>query len=97
MAATLLVLVVALMSIGADATHMVTYTGNYYTGDTQVISACGCTNIIYKNSYKYYAEGQSTRLYNNYDCQGTAQTTLSSNTNTQSPTGFGWNSAFILC
>ncbi|KAK9155723.1 hypothetical protein Sjap_003203 [Stephania japonica] len=97
MAATLLVLVVALMSIGADATHMVTYSGNYYTGSSQVISACGCTSIIFGGSYKYYAEGQSTRLYNMDNCQGTAQTTLSSNTNTQSPTGFGWNSAFILC
>ncbi|KAK9155722.1 hypothetical protein Sjap_003202 [Stephania japonica] len=98
MAATLLVLlVVALMtSGGADATHLVTYSGNYYTGSSQIISKCGCTNIVYGGSYKYYAEGQSTRLYNMDDCQGTTQTVLSSTRNSGRPVGFGWNSAFIL-
>ncbi|KAK9145580.1 hypothetical protein Sjap_005483 [Stephania japonica] len=94
---TTLAFVALTMSPGAYASHLVVYSGHYYTGDSEDIGACGCTNIPYHGSYKYYAEGQSTRLYNQGDCQGVAHTTLSTNQNSEMETGFGWNSAFIVC
>ncbi|KAK9145587.1 hypothetical protein Sjap_005490 [Stephania japonica] len=94
--ATMAILALMVLLInGAVATRMVVYSGEYYTGATAIISACGCTNIPYHGSFRYYAEGQSTRLYNEPDCRGAAHTVFPGNKNWQRNIGFGWNSAFI--
>ncbi|KAK9145581.1 hypothetical protein Sjap_005484 [Stephania japonica] len=92
-----MVLFVTINTNRAVATHMVVYQGQYYSGATQVIGACGCTNIKYHGSYKYFAEGQSTRLYNQGNCHGPTHTVLPSNQNSERNIGFGWQSAFIVC
>ncbi|KAK9093990.1 hypothetical protein Scep_025459 [Stephania cephalantha] len=95
MAATLALVALTMMIPGAEASRLIVYSGNNFSGASATVDACGCSNIPYRGSYRYYAEGQSTRLYNEGDCRGPVHTTLATNQNAQMTTGFGWNSAFI--
>ncbi|KAK9093993.1 hypothetical protein Scep_025462 [Stephania cephalantha] len=96
MAATLALVALTMMIPGAEASRLIVYSGNNFSGASATIDACGCSNIPYRGSYRYYAEGQSTQLYNDGDCRGPVHTTLATNQNAQMTTGFGWNSAFIV-
>ena len=81
----------------ASASTFVAYKGDHFTGADQSLSHCGCTNIDYHGSYKWYHGGQSGRMFNTKDCQNTAVWTLASDSDGQQETGYGWNSIDIIC
>lgn len=88
---------VALTTGTAYASMYVAYEGPAYTGNHQIITACGLTNIKYHGSYKWYASGQSGRMYNASNGAGPMHYELSTRHNAEQPTGVGWKSIFIVC
>lgn len=88
---------VAIMGSAAYASTYVAYEGPAFTGRAQVIDACGVTNIAYNGSYKWYADGQSGRMYNQRDARGVMHFELPSNRNAEQRTSVGWRSIFIVC
>jgi hypothetical protein len=81
----------------ASASSFVAYSGGSYSGNSIEYRSCGCSNIAYHGSYKWYHAGQSGRMFNSDNCQGVAVFTLSSARDTKQPTGFGWRSIDIIC
>jgi hypothetical protein len=82
----------------APTSSFVAYTGQDFTGTAHDISGCGGHNLpLPVGSYKWYARGQSGRMYN---CRNEACRTnyvLPSNENASSSLGVGWKSMFIVC
>ncbi|MFI6344017.1 MiAMP1 family antimicrobial peptide [Streptomyces sp. NPDC050560] len=98
--ATVAAALTALLGIGAGtalASTFVAYEGDHFTGRQQVVRACGVSNITYHGSYKWYSDGQSGRMFNTPNAQGSAVFTLASNRNAEQLTGFGWRSIDIIC
>jgi MiAMP1. len=91
--------VIALTAAAAHASTLVVYQGPGYSGHSIAITKCGVSNIPagYHGSYKWYATGQSGRMYNRPNAEGVAHFTLSANRNAEQATGFGWKSIFTVC
>ncbi len=91
--------IIALTAAAAHASTLVVYEGPGFSGHSKAITRCGLSNIPagYNGSYKWYATGQSARMYNRPNAEGVAHYTLSSSRNTEQSTPFGWKSTFIEC
>ncbi|GAA4100893.1 MiAMP1 family antimicrobial peptide [Actinomadura miaoliensis] len=91
--------IIALSAAAAQASTLVVYTGSHFSGRSMTISKCGMSNIPeeFHGSYKWYATGQSARMYNQPNAEGVAHHELSSRWNNEQQTPFGWKSTFIVC
>ncbi|KAK9703259.1 hypothetical protein K7432_014793 [Basidiobolus ranarum] len=87
----------ALLCTSAYASNFVAYSGGHYSGSSKSIGKCGCSSIPYRGSYKWYAEGQSGRVYNGSGCSGAAHSVLKSDANSEQSSSYGWKSIFIVC
>ena len=81
----------------ASASAFVAYASNHFAGADTSITRCGCSNIPYQGSYKWYHDGQSGNMFNKESCPGVPVATLPSNEDTDMLTGFGWKSIDIIC
>jgi hypothetical protein len=88
---------ITLSATSAQASTFVVYEGSHYTGRSVGINACGMSNIPYNGSYKWYATGQSARMYNQPNGAGVGHYTFSASRNGERPEGFGWKSIIIHC
>jgi len=76
----------------------VVYSGTSFTGTARDIHGCGVHNRPYPvNSYKWFARGQSGRMYNCFNAACAVNFVLSSNQNASQSTPVGWRSIFIVC
>jgi hypothetical protein len=91
--------IIAISAAAAHASTIVVYEGDHFSGHSIRINACGMSNIPdrYHGSYKWYATGQTARMYNQPNASGVAHTTLESNRDAEQSTPFGWKSMFIVC
>lgn len=83
----------------ASASRFVGFSGDYWTGGSKSYGACGCTDLDlgYRSSLKWYGTGQSGRMFDTTNCQGSAQNTLPPGEYREGATGFGWKSIDIIC
>jgi len=76
----------------------VVYSGTSFTGRAIDIHGCGTHNRPYPvNSYKWFARGQSGRMYNCFNAACAVNFVLPSNSNAEQSTPVGWRSIFIVC
>jgi hypothetical protein len=88
---------ITIMSGAAFASTYVAYEGRGFTGRTQVITACGTSNIHFHGSYKWYGSGQDGFTYNRYNARGKADRKLISNREHKRVEGVPWKSLYIVC
>jgi hypothetical protein len=82
----------------APTSSFVAFTGHDFTGTAHDISGCGLHNLpLPVGSYKWFARGQSGRMYNCRNAACAVNFVLSSNQNASQSTGVGWKSLFIVC
>jgi hypothetical protein len=82
----------------APTSSFVAFTGHDFTGTAHDISGCGLHNLpLPVGSYKWFARGQSGRMYNCRNAACAVNFVLSSNQNASQTTGVGWRSLFIVC
>ncbi len=91
--------IVAVCAAAAQASTLVVYENDHFSGRSMSISKCGTSNIPeqFHGSYKWYADGQSARMYNQPNAEGVVHHVLSANWNGEQATPFGWKSMFIVC
>ncbi|GAA0331910.1 MiAMP1 family antimicrobial peptide [Actinoallomurus spadix] len=91
--------IIALSAAAAQASTIVVYEGDHFSGHSITLSKCGMSNIParYHGSYKWYATGQSARMYNQPNAEGVVHFVLRSDRNAEQATPFGWRSMFIEC
>jgi hypothetical protein len=88
----------AVSEIAAPTSSFVAYTGQDFTGNAHDIGGCGPHNLpLPIRSYKWFARGQSGRMYNCTNEACAVNFVLPSNQNASSTTGVGWRSMFIVC
>ena len=76
----------------------VVYSGTSFTGTARDIHGCGVHNRPYPvNSYKWFARGQSGRMYNCFNAQCAVNVILGAGTNASQSTPVGWKSIDIIC
>ncbi|TDD70899.1 MiAMP1 family antimicrobial peptide [Actinomadura rubrisoli] len=91
--------IIAVSAAAAQASTIVVYEGDHYSGRSMTINKCGMSNIpeAFHGSYKWYATGQSARMYNQPNAEGVMHYELSARHNNEQATPFGWKSMFIVC
>lgn len=82
----------------AVTSEFIAYSQSNFTGTATIIDGCGGHNMPYPvGSYEWINRGQSARLYNLANEQGTTVAQLAADTAASSSTGVGWKSIFIVC
>jgi len=76
----------------------VVYPGTSFTGSPKDIHGCGVHNRPFPvNSYKWFARGQSGRMYNCFNAACAVNFVLGASTDASQSTPVGWRSIFIVC
>ena len=72
--------------------------GTSFTGSPKDIHGCGVHNRPFPvNSYKWFARGQSGRMYNCFNAACAVNVVLGASTDASQSTPVGWRSIFIVC
>ncbi|RZC86472.1 hypothetical protein C5167_030555 [Papaver somniferum] len=85
----------AVVSEVANASSLTVYRLANCGGESQTLSNCGCSNLLYMGGYQFSYTGQTARMYNTGNCLGAVSNNL--NGNDRRCLGVGWRSIFIVC
>ncbi|KAI3986880.1 hypothetical protein MKX01_014581 [Papaver californicum] len=88
-------ILVAVVGEVANASSLTVWRLGNCGGESQTLSACGCSNLLYMGGYQFSYTGQTARMYNTGNCQGAGTNTL--NGNDRRCLGVGWRSINIQC
>ncbi|KAI3933116.1 hypothetical protein MKW92_002272, partial [Papaver armeniacum] len=69
----------AVVSEVANASSLTVYRTANCGGESQTLSNCGCSNLLYMGGYSFSHTGQAARMYNTGNCLGAVSNNLNGN------------------